>query len=121
MIATSRNVVAVRGEQPSQIWWRGAQWAVTTSGIERLDGTYSIKADRLLEDEPDYSWPEHMAGKGWIDVDEFVTAWLVALAMHGYDGKLTPDRVHEIVRRTYREARAPADASADIIPPIGSL
>jgi hypothetical protein len=31
--------VACRGEALREIWWRGRQWAVTSYGIECLDGT----------------------------------------------------------------------------------
>jgi hypothetical protein len=33
-------------------------------GIECLDGTYFIEGKRLLEDLPEWSWPQHMAEKG---------------------------------------------------------
>jgi hypothetical protein len=63
--------------------WRGRQWAVTEYGIECLGGTYCIEAKRLVEDIQDWGWPAHMAEKDWVDRDEFATAWLVALALHG--------------------------------------
>jgi hypothetical protein len=82
VIAIANDPVARRGDQLDEIWWRGKQWAVTAYGIECLDGTYPIKADRLLQDMPGYSWPQHIAEKGW-DVAEFTTAWMVAILMHG--------------------------------------
>jgi hypothetical protein len=88
-LAIAKNEVKVRGDRLDEIWWRGAQWAVTDRGIECLDGTYFIDKARLLE-EPDYSWPQHMSGKGWVDIDEFTTAWLVALVLHGYRELPTP-------------------------------
>lgn len=69
-----------------EIWWSGRQWAVTAYGIERLDGTYPIEKTRLFENLPRYSWPEHMGGKTWADNDDFATAWLVAIALHGARG-----------------------------------
>lgn len=79
-----------------EIWWRGKQWAVTAYGIECLNGDYEIEADRLAEGFPedeggdssdgilfDDTWAVHMAEKNWVDIDEFATAWLVALALHG--------------------------------------
>ena len=85
-IELSSAPVKVRGEALDEIWWRGKQWAVTSYGIECLDGTYFFTADRLLEDLPSgRSWAEHMAEKIWVDVDEFVTAWLVALVLHGHE------------------------------------
>lgn len=84
-IAIADNEVKVRGEALGAIWWRGAQWAVTEHGIERLDDTYVIDRTRLMEFRE--SWPEHMAGKIWVDVDEFATAWLIGLLLHGYKTK----------------------------------
>ena len=83
-ISLDDRPVKVRGDDLGTEWWRGAQWSVTEHGIERRDGTYFIAKDRLLEDLPGFSWPEHMAGKIWVDIDEFTTAWLVALVLHGY-------------------------------------
>jgi hypothetical protein len=74
--------VACRGEALREIWWRGRQWAVTSYGIECLDGTYSFEAKRLAEGlhssgPVEASWCVSMAEKGWVDVDDFATAWLV--------------------------------------------
>lgn len=82
-IAIDRTEVRVQGEALHQILWRGKQWAVTTFGIEALSGTYYIEADRLAEDAGTYGWPMHMTEKSWVDVDDFCTAWLVAIALHG--------------------------------------
>ena len=82
VIALSREPVHVRGDELSEIWWRGRQWAVTAYGIECLDGTYVIERNRLLE-TPEYPWPRHVAEKTWVDVDEFTTAWMIALLLHG--------------------------------------
>lgn len=83
-IAIADNEVKCRGEALGEIWWRGAQWAVTSDGIEALDGTYVIEKDRLPDAGKEFPWPLHMAGKGWVDNDEFTTAWMVALLLHGY-------------------------------------
>jgi len=61
-VEMSSEPVRVRGEELSEIWWRGRQWAVTAYGIECLDGTYVIERNRLLE-TPEYPWPCHMAEK----------------------------------------------------------
>jgi hypothetical protein len=79
-------------------WWIGRQWAVTAYGLEARDGTYALAADRLLEDLPDYSKILHMAGKEWVDLEDFVTAFLVALTLHE---KLVPA---EVIRDHYRQA-----------------
>lgn len=80
--------VACLGEELDEIWWRGRQWAVTSFGVECLDGTYAFEAKRLAEgcskgDSPQASWIVHMAEKSWVDLDDFATAWLVALSLHG--------------------------------------
>lgn len=89
-IALDNTPVKVRGDALGTEWWRGKQWSVTEHGIECRDGTYFIAKDRLLEDLPRFSWPEHMAGKIWVDIDEFTTAWLVALVLHGYGTRKVP-------------------------------
>jgi hypothetical protein len=77
--------VKLRAETLDPIWWRGRQWAVTAFGIEKLDGTYTIAADRLRENVAEWPWTSQMAMKNWVDVPDFMTAWLVALALHGAD------------------------------------
>jgi hypothetical protein len=82
-VVTASDEVKLQGEPLHEIWWRGRQWAVTEYGVEALDGTYAIEGSRLLEDLPEYSWLEHMSGKRWVDPDDFATAWLVGLLLHG--------------------------------------
>jgi hypothetical protein len=81
-LAIADNDVPVRGDALGALWWRGAQWAVTEHGIECLDGTYSIAKDRLLEGPRNWRWPGQLSTKTWVDIDEFTTAWLIALALH---------------------------------------
>jgi hypothetical protein len=92
------TVVARTDEPLHPIWWRGYQWAVTEYGIERLDGTYAIEASRLREDMPDTCWPDHMAEKRWVNVPEFITAWLVAIALHGSSTDGVRDVIAEHLR-----------------------
>lgn len=99
--------VKVRGEALDPVWWRGRQWAVTEFGLERLDGTYTIEASRLAEHIDVHPWPLHISIKGWADSDDFVTAWLVALALHGVS--IPAKKVREAVSRSYpRRHRPPA-------------
>lgn len=75
------------GEQLERTWWRGRQWAVTEYGLECLDGNYTIEKDRLTEDlgKEDYGgWSEHIGNKTWADTDDFITAWMIGLLLHGY-------------------------------------
>lgn len=74
-----------RGEVLDEVWWQGRQWAVTSYGIERRDGTYAIEADRLAQGHiPGVPfWPAQLAGKTHTDLPDFLTAYLVAVALHG--------------------------------------
>jgi hypothetical protein len=86
MIVADDRAVKLRGERLNEIWWQGRQWAVTSHGIEARDGTYTIAKDRLREEharEHPYSWIAHLSEKSWIDLDDFATAYFVAVAMHG--------------------------------------
>jgi hypothetical protein len=75
MIAIDNSNVTVRGQPLSEIWWRGSQWAVTTHGIERLDGFYVIERDRLLHLPCPYSWIKHMSNKTNVELADFATAY----------------------------------------------
>jgi hypothetical protein len=90
--------VKVRGEALHPVWWRGRQWAATEHGIECLDGTYTIAARRLTANVETYVWPLHMGTKDWVDSDDFATAWMVALALHGV-GHVDPQAAREAIKR----------------------
>jgi len=87
--------VKVRGEKLDQVIWRGRQWAVTEFGVECLDGTYAFAADRLAENINAHSWLAQVGGKTWVDTEDFATAWLVALAVHG--SKATPEQIRKAI------------------------
>jgi hypothetical protein len=73
------NLVKCRGEELSTpIYWQGRQWAVTPFGIECRDGTYFIERDRLWENDDRHSWVRHMAGKTWVDLEDFAEALRIA-------------------------------------------
>lgn len=80
-IAIDRTEVRRLGEELHPVLWRGRQWAVTEYGIEALSGRYAIDKARIAEDVDTRGWPLHMGHKAWVDVDEFCTAWLVAIAL----------------------------------------
>jgi hypothetical protein len=72
--------------------WRGRQWKVTPTGMTTLDGSdYWIGKSRLgdvrkrvTEEGGDTSdWMLHMAEKTWVDIDDLIAAWCVAVALHG--------------------------------------
>jgi hypothetical protein len=77
-----KELPKVRGEKLSKILYRNNQWAVTTFGIECLDGTYAIKKDAIKTTHPNYSWQKHMSGKEWVEIGEFVDALKMAMKIH---------------------------------------
>lgn len=73
---------------------RGTQWAITGYGLECLEeddtigrGHYYISADQLgyASDDGDPTWPSHMAGKNWVDIDDFCAMFEKAIVMHKAD------------------------------------
>jgi hypothetical protein len=71
------------GEKLHRIRWQGSQWAVTSWGIERREGTYVIVADRLWDNEDNHGcWIMHMAEKDWTDLDDFAEALRIGRRMH---------------------------------------
>ncbi len=98
-IEHGRNSVKLLGEKLHRVIWRGRQWAVTDYGVEALDGTYSFTASRLNEETAAGGWPEHMTGKSWVDGDDFCTAWLVAIALHGT--RVSKARVRDAIAQSY--------------------
>lgn len=100
MIAIDETPVepSVGGEDPAPIIWRGRQWAVTEFGLERLNGAYSLSPSDLGNTgaESDFpSLPSHMAGKMWVDVHDFCTAFLVALALFPEQTKFTQEQIRK--------------------------
>lgn len=85
MIEHDRDSVRLQGDALSEVWWQGRQWAVTAYGLECRDGTYYIEKQRLMKDiHKQYGWIGHMADKNWIDLEDFTTGYLIALALHGF-------------------------------------
>ena len=73
----SSNRVKRRG-RPPKIIWQGRQWAATKYGVECRDGRYPIERARLWEEDEVHSWVMHMAGKGWVDLEDFAEALRIA-------------------------------------------
>jgi hypothetical protein len=97
-IVMSAAPVPRRGaDELGEIWWQGRQWAVTADGIECRDGAYFVAKERVLEN-PAYPIPRHMAVKEWVDIDDFATAWLVAILLHGHARKITPKALLALFR-----------------------
>jgi hypothetical protein len=70
----------------SRILLKGKQWAVTTYGLEALDGTYATPKGRLGESD----WFEHMSRKTWVDVADFEAMLTEARRIHGIPPKENP-------------------------------
>jgi hypothetical protein len=102
-VETDKTPVQVLGEALAPVFWRGKQWAVTEAGIEALDGKYFIDKERMLEGIEDHSWPMHMTEKTWIDADDFATAWMVAILLHGHGSAVEP----EAIKQTLTDMRSP--------------
>jgi hypothetical protein len=56
----------------------GPQWIVTDHGIEQRDGDYRIRAEDLEMDMGEGGWVGHMAGKDWVDIEDFKRAFALA-------------------------------------------
>jgi hypothetical protein len=71
------------------IHFKGSQWIVDDHGIDTVDGKYFIHKERLGELRPGRSqnnecsdWLIHLEEKGWVDIDDFISAFSFALAWH---------------------------------------
>lgn len=100
LIEHDSTPVHVRGEPLHQIYWRGRQWAVTSYGIERLNGAYAIAAADLKQ----LWWPGQIIRKTWVDQTDFLTAWLVALPLHSV--RISAAAVHAAIAEA-QEPRKP--------------
>jgi hypothetical protein len=96
-IRSGTNDVELRGDALSEIWWQGRQWAVTSFGIEARNGQYYIESDRLGEHGPEGlpNWPLHVCSKTWVDADDFCTAFIVGLVLHGQPDAFAPKQIRE--------------------------
>lgn len=117
--AIDTTPVKIRGEPLHETLWQGRQWAVTEYGIEARDGTYPIKAERLSETR-EYmgqqllDWPLHMAEKDWVDIHDFCTAFLVALACYPEFADFNGMQTREGMRRAIKTSNRFAIANQEI-------
>jgi hypothetical protein len=71
----STDQVSLRSEPlTTPIYWTGTQWAVTGYGVECRDGTYSIPANRVWEENGGRGWVQRMKEKDWVKLPDFVEA-----------------------------------------------
>jgi hypothetical protein len=71
----------------TNVHWTGRQWRVDDDGLDTLDGTYPIEADRLGElrgdsNPPMADWLPQLSEKTWIDFPDFIEAFRRALTIH---------------------------------------
>lgn len=60
--------------KPEQVRRQFGTWAVTDYGLECLADEYAIEKKRLREND----WLDHMAGKTWVDMRDFLAAYRYA-------------------------------------------
>ncbi len=71
--------------------WKGTQWCITEDGLESLDGEIKFKLSELTDvktkntPETISRLPIEMAGTIGINLEDFITAWLVSLAINSFD------------------------------------
>jgi hypothetical protein len=58
------------------IFWSGRQWLVTSYGVERADGLFSIDAGGLFDG---WLFECGLIGAEWVDVSDFIEALRVAV------------------------------------------
>jgi hypothetical protein len=106
------------------VFFRNHQWQVTTNGLEAVDELLSqrIPYDRLLnvrilDSQPLYEWPLHMAEKTWLDYRAFAEAYLFALRQHFQPAEidkgrmeLSIDKGREIAEHVQRTKAADPDS-----------
>lgn len=73
--------------------YRNRQWVVTTEGIEPVEGRYWISKAQLMDEADNvrdwndpavpYTFIQHMAKKGWVDIEALIEAYLVACVIFG--------------------------------------
>lgn len=57
--------------------FRGKQWVLTSYGMTTLrPNSYYFEKDRFAE-----CWIPHLSGKNWIDLEDFITVYLVGFAV----------------------------------------
>lgn len=87
-MTTCKTRINAMGERLHPIKVKGRQWAVTSYGVECLDGTYAICRSRLFEEHPGWTWEWHIAGKNWSDASDFAT--IIAKARMRYPAGTQP-------------------------------
>lgn len=100
--------------------FRGRQWAVTNTGvatrsqIPSIDADYGFDAGYLVDSTELrkgvlYDWPIYLAEKDWVDLEDFLLIFMVALSLH--HEKYDADVDFSMLEASIAEARRIAGAS----------
>lgn len=85
----------------NEVWWRGRQWIVDQDGMSCPEHNYNIFPDKIAEkwwDHPELPFcPIHVGKKGWCDLEDFLTAFLIALTLHGHGDKFTSENLQRVM------------------------
>lgn len=88
--------------------YSGSQWEVTKTVVRALPPErYDFTVKRLAETherhwQEVYSWPSHLAEKGWVDIEDFIDVFENAWKLHA--DKLPPLDM-DMLERSKRQAR----------------
>lgn len=63
-----------------RVLWRNSQWAVTDYGIENVAGPYHYAIEAIAITAA-HRWPDHMAGKWWVDRLAFEECYAQAVSL----------------------------------------
>ena len=68
-------------------YWRGAQWSLTSAGLETVNRPYRYDLEKermgeLTEDGRSFRFLLHIARKPWVDPDELCHAWKQAMYVY---------------------------------------
>jgi hypothetical protein len=97
----------------SKIIWQGQQWQVRESGhLEEIDRGQKLPATRFSPSQliEEASLPEQMAGKSWINLEDFLAAYRKALAAAG----LTAPDI-DVIENRAREAATSIEPVPDLM------
>ena len=83
----------MKEENRRNVYWAGRQWCVTEYGLETIrPGRYLVEAERLGDlshgKVPKAERLRHVAEKTWVDVEDLIAAFSVAVLVHA--GKFDP-------------------------------
>lgn len=89
--------------------YRGTQWEVNQKPFRAIPPErYDFETRRIGEVEdwgngPIYTFPVHMAGKEWVDIEDFIEVFQMAWSLYG---ALQPEPLDpDVMERTIRQAR----------------